>query len=121
MIKYINVEKAQYLIGTEETCILNLVAAWCSDCTEQSKNFHSFARTFTEQGISVYEINVQNEKNLFLSPSHQQLTQLYSGHGFPRTVLIKKGKSADADNVEVISEEQLAALADKFKKQLNLD
>lgn len=121
MIKYISVEQAQDLMQSEQTCIFNLVAAWCSDCTEQSKNFHSFARIFTEQAISVYEINVQNEKNLFLSPSHQQLTKLFGGHGFPRTVLIKKGKKADADNVEVISEEQLAELADKFKKQLNLD
>ena len=121
MIKYINAAQAQDLMRAENTCILNLVAAWCSDCTRQSKNVGSFAQGFTKKGISVYNVNVQDEKNLFLSPLHQQLTEQFGGHGFPRTILIKEGKSADANNVEVISEEQLAELADKFRKQLNLD
>ncbi|MCG6202554.1 peroxiredoxin family protein [Psychromonas antarctica] len=121
MIKYINADHLQDLMEAKKTCILNIVAAWCTDCTEQAKNVHSFAHSFTEKGISVFQINVQDEKNLFISPLHQQLTCLFGGHGFPRTILIKQGKIVDADNIEVISKKQLAQLADKFKKQLNLD
>jgi len=121
MIKYINAAQAQDLMRAENTCILNIVAAWCSDCTRQSKNVGSFTQGFTKKNISVYQVNMQDDKNLFLSPLHQQLTALFGGHGFPRTVLIKKGKIADANNVEIISAEQLAELGDKFRKQLNLD
>jgi len=121
MIKYINAEQTQDLMRAGDTCIVNVVAAWCTDCTEQSENFDSFARGFTEQGISVYEVNVQDKKSLFLSPLHQQLTERFGGHGFPRTILIKEGKIIDADNVEVISAAQLTYLAEKFRKQLNRD
>jgi len=121
MIKYIVAEQAKALITSGNTCILNIVAAWCADCTEQSANFACFAKDFTQQGVFVYELNVQDEKNVFLSPLHKQLTERFGGHGFPRTILICEGKIVDADNVEVISAEQLFTLADKFKKQLNTD
>jgi len=121
MVKYFSAEQIQELIESKETCILNLVASWCPDCTEQSNNFNVFASRFIAQGISVYELNVQDEKNIFLSPLHQQLTQQFGGHGFPRTILIREGESIDADNVEVISKAQLSELADKFKEQLHLN
>ena len=121
MVKYFSAEKIQDLIKSKESCILNLVAAWCSDCTEQSNSFDFFASRFITQGIPVYELNVQDDKNIFLSPLHQQLTQQFGGHGFPRTILIQEGDIIDADNVEVISKEQLSELADKFKEQLHLN
>ena len=121
MVKPVNAEQIQDIIKLKETCILNLVASWCSDCTEQSNNFNFFASSFIAQGVSVYELNVQDDKNIFLSPLHLQLTQQFGGHGFPRTILIREGESIDADNVEVISKEKLSELADKFKEQLHLN
>jgi len=53
-----------------------------------------------------------------LSDAHKELTQLLGGHGYPRTVLIQKGKIIDADNVEVISEEALDKLAAKFEQTI---
>ena len=120
MINYINAQQVEDVIKAEQTCILNLVAAWCSDCTKQSENFDSFAREFAVQDVPVYQVNVQNDKNVFLSSLEQQLTEKFGGHGFPRTILIKKGKAVDTDNVEIISAAQLTALADKFKELLSL-
>lgn len=121
MTKYIVAEQANELITSGNTCILNIVAAWCTDCTKQAASFAAFANCFTPQGVPVYELNVQDQKNVFLSPLHQQLTERLGGHGFPRTVLICEGKIVDADNVEVISAEQLFSLAEKFQKQLDAD
>ena len=118
MINHINAQQTQDVIKSEQTCILNLVTAWCSDCTEQAKNFSAFAEDFIEQGILVYQLNVQDEKNIFLTPLHQQLTQQFGGHGFPRTILIQRGGNVDANNVEIIAKEQLSELANKFKEQL---
>ena len=121
MIKYADVAQIHDLNKLKETYILNLVVAWCPDCTEQAKNLNYFASCFIESGIVVYELNVQDTKNLFLSPALQHLTEQLGGHGFPRTILIKNGESIDADNVEVISKVQLSALAEKFKEQLSLN
>lgn len=121
MIKYIDAKQAKDLISSGNTCILNIVAAWCSDCTKQAANFAPFANCFTQQGFAVYELNVQDDKHVFLSPQHQQLTEQFGGHGFPRTALLSKGKIVDADNIEVISAEQLSTLAEKFQKQLDAD
>ncbi|WP_019615155.1 peroxiredoxin family protein [Psychromonas ossibalaenae] len=118
MIKYINAAQAHELITSTNTCIINIVAEWCSDCTQQADNFPQFAHSFTEKGIAVYQVNVQKVKNDFLSDAHQELTTLLGGPGYPRTVLIKKGKIIDADNVEVISDEALGKLAEKFEQAI---
>ncbi len=118
MIKYINAAQANELITSTNTCIVNIVAEWCSDCTEQADNFPHFAQTFSEKGISVYQVNVQKVKNEFLSDVHKELTTLLGGPGYPRTVLIKKGKIIDADNVEVLTDEALEKLAAKFEQAI---
>jgi len=119
MIKSIDGKQVEALMESEATCILNIVTAWCGDCTKQAESINLFASHFIVKGISVYEVNVQNERNQFLSPELAALTDSLGGPGYPRTVLIQNGKVVDADNVEVISKEQLAALADKFQQQLH--
>ena len=119
MIKYIDAKQVEALIDSEATWILNIVTAWCGDCTKQAESINLFASHFIIKGISVYEVNVQNERNQFISPELEALTESLGGRGYPRTVLIQNGKVVDADNVEVISEGQLSALSDKFQQQLH--
>jgi hypothetical protein len=118
MIKNINVEQAKQLLNSNDTFIINILAAWCTDCTEQAKNTPSFTQYFTNPNIPFYQLNVQETKNVFISAEHQQVTDLLGGRGYPRTVLIKEGIICDADNVEIISSESLRQLAEKFKIQL---
>ncbi|MFT6926247.1 MAG: thiol-disulfide isomerase/thioredoxin [Psychromonas sp.] len=115
----IDINKAQQLFSGSDAFILNIVAAWCSDCTAQAENLPAFARLFVDRGVPVYQLNVQDIKNQYLSAEHQALTVKLGGRGYPRTVLMLNNKSLDANNVEIISGEQLAALADKFTLLLN--
>jgi len=98
-----------------ETFILNIVTAWCPDCTvRQRPNFPPFVKKLLQYKIPVYQITVQNETNVYISEEHEIITDLFGGHGFPRTVLIKSGEIADSDNVEVTSAVALSALVEKF-------
>ncbi|PKF60831.1 periplasmic thioredoxin of cytochrome c-type biogenesis [Psychromonas sp. psych-6C06] len=103
------------LINNGETFVLNLTAAWCSDCTDQGENLPLLCDALA---MPCYSMVVQQEKNIYLSAQHQAFTEQLGGHGFPRTILVVKGKVVDADNVEVISASQLTALAEQFKRQL---
>ena len=118
MIENKTIEQIQHSIASGETCVLNLTANWCSDCTDQASNLTTISEILNTKEVACYTLVVQQERNIYLSEEHQVLTELVGGHGFPRTVLIINGKIVDADNVEVISEEQLITLADKFIKQL---
>jgi len=118
MIKQVSPQKIQQLIESKETFIVNVVASWCSDCTKQASHIDSFADLFSSINIHVFQINVQDQRNQFLSSEHKALTNQFGGHGFPRTILIKKGRIIDADNVEVIENDQLLQLAEKFQQQL---
>ncbi len=114
MIKNENLEQIQSHITNGESCVVNLTANWCSDCTDQAKNLVLFTEILATQKVPCYTLAVQEEKNVYFSDQHQLFTELVGGHGFPRTVLVVKGKVVDADNVEVISEPQLNELAEKF-------
>ena len=111
-------KQIQNSIESAETCVINLIAAWCSDCTDQSENLAMFAQILATHKVHCYSSVVQQEKNIYLSADHQSFTESVGGHGFPRTILIIKGKIVDADNVEIISSEQLTELANKFIQQL---
>lgn len=115
----INIDKAQQLFSSSNAFILNIVAAWCSDCTAQAENLPAFTLLFVDRGVPVYQLNVQDIKNQYLSAEHEALTVKLGGRGYPRTMLMLNNKTVDADNVEIISGEQLAALADKFTLLLN--
>jgi thiol-disulfide isomerase/thioredoxin len=115
----IDIKKAQQLFSCSDAFVLNIVAAWCSDCTAQAENLPAFARLFVDRGVPIYQLNVQDIKNQYLSAEHEALTVKLGGRGYPRTVLMSNNKTVDADNVEIISREQLGALADKFTLLLN--
>lgn len=118
MIKQTNLEQLQKSLSENETCVVNLTADWCSDCTDQSLNLETFSEKLSDKNINVYTLSMQKEKKVYLSPEHQGFTESVGGHGFPRTVLIINGKVIDAENVEIISTSQLDELAQKFLQQL---
>lgn len=118
MIETKTLQQLQTSINNGETCIVNLTASWCPDCTDQAQNLALFAEAFAEKNVPCYTLAVQVEKRVYLSDDHQSFTESLGGHGFPRTVLVIAGKVVDADNVEVISKEQLSELAEKFLVQL---
>jgi len=111
-------EQLQNTITAGDTCIVNLTASWCSDCTEQSLNLATFSELLAEKKVDTYSLVMQEQKNVYLSVEHQQFTESLGGHGFPRTVLVINGKVVDVDNVEIISTEQLTELAKTFLLQL---
>lgn len=118
MIKNSTLEEVKSNIESRENCIINLTATWCPDCTDQAKNLNNLSDALEEKQVDCYTLTVQEVRNVYLSDDHQKFTELLGGHGFPRTVLVVKGKIVDADNVEVISKEQLNLLAERFLKQL---
>jgi hypothetical protein len=118
MIKSRTLAELKNSITALETCVINLTAKWCSDCTDQAKNLISFSDVLEKKKIDCYTLVVQTEKNIYLSDEHQRFTELLGGHGFPRTVLVIKGKIVDANNVEIISSKQLNELSKAFLKQL---
>ncbi|GLS90511.1 hypothetical protein GCM10007916_15780 [Psychromonas marina] len=118
MIEIKTLAQIKTIIANGETCVINLTANWCSDCTDQAENLNVFSEVLAKQKTPCYTIAVQDEKNIYLSAEHQVFTELFGGHGFPRTVLMVNGKNVDADNVEIISSIQLNELAQKFIAQL---
>ena len=101
-----------------ETCVINIIAAWCPDCTErQQPHFQGFVEKIEAAEIPVYQCVVQEEKLVFCSAEHEALTDGFGGHGYPRTVLLIKGKMA-CSRVEVMDPLALGMLADEFIAKL---
>jgi thiol-disulfide isomerase/thioredoxin len=119
MIKNIDPAKANQLLNSNASFILNIVTSWCGDCTAQAENFPLFADQFAVKGIAVYQINVQDVKDQYISAEHEVLTVKFGGRGYPRTALVLNNKIVDANNVEMVSREQLSILANKFNLRLN--
>ncbi|MFT6249757.1 MAG: thiol-disulfide isomerase/thioredoxin [Cognaticolwellia sp.] len=102
-------------MASGHTFVVNVVTAWCPDCTErQKRHIGSFAQKMKSNGIDVLQVNVQLIKGYFIGTEHEQITSKFGGHGYPRTVLINNGNVADQNNVEVITEDTLSELARKF-------
>ena len=102
-------------IAAGDTFVVNVVAAWCPDCTvRQKQHIDNFAQEMKSHGIDVLQVNVQLQRGDFISTKHEAMTTQFGGHGYPRTVLIRHGNIADQDNVEVVTEEGLSVLAKKF-------
>tara|TARA_R110001583_G_scaffold41314_3_gene131542 strand:- start:538 stop:918 length:381 start_codon:yes stop_codon:yes gene_type:complete len=98
-----------------DTFVVNLVAAWCPDCTVRQKPYiDGFAQKMKAHDIDVLQVNVQLLRGDFISDEHHQLTDQFGGHGYPRTVLIHNGTAVDKNNVEIIAEDTLSELARKF-------
>ena len=102
-------------MSSGNTFVVNVVATWCPDCTQRQKLYtDSFAKKMGAHKIEVLQVDVQLTKGVFISPEHEQMTALFGGHGYPRTVLINHGNVASQDNVEIIAEDTLSELASKF-------
>ena len=100
-----------------DSFVVNIVAAWCPDCTERQKlHIGSFAQKMKSHGIDVLQVNVQLLRGDFIGAEHEQITIQFGGHGYPRTVLINHGNVADQNNVEIITDDTLSELARKFIK-----
>jgi thiol-disulfide isomerase/thioredoxin len=115
MLVELDLEKVQQKINQKHTFVLNIIASWCPDCTDrQAPELPGFVSALESSNIDVINLLVQQEKRVYLSAQHQEFVDALGGHGFPRTVLFKEGVSADSDNVEIITAEQLKALAERF-------
>ena len=98
-----------------DTFVVNIVAEWCPDCTQNQKlHIDGFAQKMKSHKIDVLQVNVQFLKGDFISDEHKQLTIRFGGDGYPRTVLIDHGDVVDQNNIEIMTEETLSALAKKF-------
>lgn len=113
----ITIEQLGQLQKDRATFVLNITANWCPDCTErQVHHLPQFSELLKEHEVTLYGLMVQEVKGEFLSDEHQRLVEELGGHGYPRTVLFVDGKAVDSDNVEVITEDGLQQLANRFAK-----
>jgi thiol:disulfide interchange protein len=102
-------------MASGDTFVVNVVTAWCPDCTERQKlHIGGFAQKMKSHGIDVLQVNVQLLRGYFIGAEHEQITTQFGGHGYPRTVLINHGNVTDQNNVEIITEDTLSELARKF-------
>ena len=107
-------EEVLQKMAAGETFVLNLVTDWCPDCIErQHPNLPRFVSRLEGAGIQVFQLTVQHQRLVFLSDAHEQMVERFGGHGYPRTILIAEGKEVESA-VEVMTEQDLAALADHF-------
>ncbi len=105
----------QQWIEQQQTFVLNIVAQWCTDCTEQqSRYIDSFNQQLTNGGIEFAQLLAQTDKQVYLSEPIQRFVQDLGGHGFPRTLLFVNGVASETSYVEVITEHGLKALAEHF-------
>lgn len=111
----LNPNEVRQKITDGETFVVNVVTDWCPDCTERQRpHLPAFIQTLKTVGIPVYQMTVQHERLQFLSEAHRSLTEEFGGHGYPRTVLVVKGKIQTDSKVEVITEIALKELASEL-------
>lgn len=102
-------------INDKETFVINVVTDWCPDCTQRQRpHLPQFIEKLGKHSIPCYQLVVQHERLQFLSEEHEALTLEFGGHGYPRTVLIINGQIQPDSRVEVVTAEDLAAMADDF-------
>ena len=107
-------EQVKEKMAAGETFVLNVVTDWCPDCTErQHPNLSAFINRIEQAGLKLYQLTVQHQRLVFLSGQHEQMVDQFGGHGYPRTILIKEGIEVESA-VEVMTEADLLALADRF-------
>ncbi len=110
----------QQWIEKEQTFVLNIVAQWCTDCTQQqSRYIASFSNQLASAGIEFAQLLAQTDKHVYLSEQVQRFVENLGGHGFPRTLLFVNGVASEASYVEVITQQGLEALAGHFIAQYN--
>jgi thiol-disulfide isomerase/thioredoxin len=111
-------EEVRRKMAVGDTFVLNVVTDWCPDCTNrQHPHLPGFAEKMAQAGVAVFQLTVQEQRLVFLSNTHEQMVEQFGGHGYPRTILIKKGKDEESA-VEVMTEQGLLKLADHFMQIL---
>jgi thiol-disulfide isomerase/thioredoxin len=120
MLRNSELNTVKALIESQHSFVLNIVASWCPDCTqEQAPNLPLFAEQLQDVGLDLINLLVQEEKRVYLSQAHEHFVDQLGGHGFPRTVLFINGQAVDTDNVEILKTEALTSLGKKFIVQIN--
>ena len=118
MVQQYSPKEIRKKMSARETFVVNIVAAWCPDCTErQQPHFPGFVEKMKAADVPVYQCMVQEEKLVFISADHEALTSDFGGHGYPRTVLIVDGEMT-ASRVEVMDALALMMLADEYVGQV---
>lgn len=111
----ISADQVTQLLADGTPAVINIVAAWCPDCTEaQAAHLDALRNPIIESGLFFGNLLVQEEKGVFLSPLHEVIVEGMGGHGYPRSVLIANGEVISDDHVEVTERAALAELATKF-------
>ncbi|ROR99907.1 hypothetical protein EDC56_2541 [Sinobacterium caligoides] len=106
-------------IDRRDSFVLNIVADWCTDCTErQAPLMAGFVERLNDESILTVQLLAQHEKNEYLSPEHCSFVAKLGGHGFPRTVAFINGIADSESYVEVVEEHTMKKLADKFIQKL---
>ncbi len=107
-------EEVKQKMAAGDTFVLNVVTDWCPDCSiRQHPNLPGFVSRLAGAGLQVFQLTVQQQRLVFLSDDHEKMVEDFGGHGYPRTILIVQGKEVESA-VEVMTEHDLAALADRF-------
>ena len=107
-------DEVRHKMDAGDTFVLNVVTDWCPDCTaRQHPNLPAFINPLAQAGIEVFQLTVQHQRLVFLTDDHAQMVEQFGGHGYPRTILIKRGKEVESA-VEVMTKENLATLAERF-------
>ena len=115
LIQIVEPNEVNRRMAADETFVVNVVAAWCPDCTvRQKQHIVRFVQEMKLHDVDVLQVNVQLQRGEFITAEHEAMTNQFGGHGYPRTILIKHGKTVDQDNVEVVTEDGLSVLARKF-------
>ena len=115
MNNYITLKDLPFVSRQNSKLVLNIEANWCPDCTERQKpHLAEFASKLKENDIAFYQLVVQEQRGVFLTPEHEAFVESVGGHGYPRTVFFQNGSIASKDHVEIITSEQLTKLAEQF-------
>lgn len=113
-VQLLQPEEVQQKMAAGDTFVLNVVTDWCPDCSmRQHPNLPGFVSRLAGAGLQVFQLTVQQQRLVFLSDDHEKMVEDFGGHGYPRTILIVQGKEAESA-VEVMTSQDLAALADRF-------
>ncbi len=113
-VQLLQPEEVQQKMAAGDTFVLNVVTDWCPDCSmRQHPNLPGFVSSLAGAGLQVFQLTVQQQRLVFLSDDHEKMVEDFGGHGYPRTILIVQGKEVESA-VEVMTEHDLAALADRF-------
>jgi len=119
LINEIQVGDLEKKINSGETFVINIVTDWCPDCSlRQRPHLPAFIEKLETAGIHFFQMSVQREQLVFISDGHQQITNKFGGHGYPRTALVLKGTIQEDSKVEIITPEGLEELAAEFSERV---